>query len=489
MADNSRTNTATTQLSDVASSISGILTALGLDPHVIGQQLIVVNPPKTPETGGIDRVFLHLNKLLKTVNADKYLVAETLQHAANEAIDALTPKNNYGNWFKDKQTAIEKILEARRAKPGFYISAIWGAEQNPRANGLANYATNWYAAHAAVSIGTARRTLKTAEWVYSSKEIEGSRKEKLAEKRQRQILVEQMTLSGINSVIGRISSFEIASEQTKLLENTIKKVGPQARFKELHPALSVEENKMRNQHGIEKPATQDRAFLHTNYDGSANLRVTLSRLTHAKMRAAMGSIDSNSFTQWVTSRLTGRTPDHDGVKLALIINAKDYPNLVTSDQLTCQSNVGIRINARDVIKDINEIVPVVLKGQHTTIPGMLENPDARFASTSQREALAYRNCYCAYPDCRKPAHFGQAHHVLSHAAGGKTSTDNLIMLCHKHHGQNDDSRSSTEGGHFEIDGAGIPYWQPHAIGAARQYNQHILYHCVKTKQSIEALPP
>lgn len=48
-------------------------------------------------------------------------------------------------------------------------------------------------------------------------------------------------------------------------------------------------------------------------------------------------------------------------------------------------------------------------------------------------ALVARDHHCAFPGCTRPPVMGHAHHVRHWADGGRTSLDNLVLLCGHHH--------------------------------------------------------
>jgi hypothetical protein len=58
----------------------------------------------------------------------------------------------------------------------------------------------------------------------------------------------------------------------------------------------------------------------------------------------------------------------------------------------------------------------------------------RTASPAQRRALAVRDQGCVWPGCDRTVSWTQAHHVRHWAAhDGPTDTDNMVLLCHRHH--------------------------------------------------------
>jgi hypothetical protein len=50
-----------------------------------------------------------------------------------------------------------------------------------------------------------------------------------------------------------------------------------------------------------------------------------------------------------------------------------------------------------------------------------------------RRALALRDRGCAFPGCHRPPAHTQAHHVRHWIDGGKTSLDNTMLICSRHH--------------------------------------------------------
>ncbi|MEO6205770.1 MAG: DUF222 domain-containing protein [Mycobacteriales bacterium] len=75
--------------------------------------------------------------------------------------------------------------------------------------------------------------------------------------------------------------------------------------------------------------------------------------------------------------------------------------------------------------------------EHLTV-----NPTGRIASLesfteqptkAQRRALAARDRGCAARGCTRPPAFCDAHHLRALADGGATTTDNMVLLCRRHH--------------------------------------------------------
>ena len=58
---------------------------------------------------------------------------------------------------------------------------------------------------------------------------------------------------------------------------------------------------------------------------------------------------------------------------------------------------------------------------------------ARLITPALWRALVTRDRHCAFPGCTRPPVMGHAHHIIHWADGGKTSLDNLVLLCGEHH--------------------------------------------------------
>jgi hypothetical protein len=57
----------------------------------------------------------------------------------------------------------------------------------------------------------------------------------------------------------------------------------------------------------------------------------------------------------------------------------------------------------------------------------------RIVPQDLRRALALRDRGCAFPGCHRPPAHTEAHHVRHWIDGGKTSSDNTVLLCSRHH--------------------------------------------------------
>jgi hypothetical protein len=58
---------------------------------------------------------------------------------------------------------------------------------------------------------------------------------------------------------------------------------------------------------------------------------------------------------------------------------------------------------------------------------------SRLVTPALWRALVARDRHCTFPGCTRPPVMCHAHHIVHWADGGKTSLDNLVLLCGEHH--------------------------------------------------------
>lgn len=78
-----------------------------------------------------------------------------------------------------------------------------------------------------------------------------------------------------------------------------------------------------------------------------------------------------------------------------------------------------------------DVLPVVLGGRSEILD---VGRSQRLVTPAIRAALELRDGGCIFPGCDKPPHACQAHHLVPWWAGGRTSSDNLVLVCAHHHG-------------------------------------------------------
>jgi hypothetical protein len=57
----------------------------------------------------------------------------------------------------------------------------------------------------------------------------------------------------------------------------------------------------------------------------------------------------------------------------------------------------------------------------------------RVVPAAMRKALIARDKGCAFPGCDRPPRWADAHHIIHWSRGGRTASDNLVLLCEYHH--------------------------------------------------------
>jgi len=77
------------------------------------------------------------------------------------------------------------------------------------------------------------------------------------------------------------------------------------------------------------------------------------------------------------------------------------------------------------------LIPAVLGGASEPLDIGRAN---RFVTPAIRKALTLRDKHCAHPQCDRPAHLCDAHHIVPWWDGGPTNLHNLVLLCPYHHG-------------------------------------------------------
>lgn len=145
----------------------------------------------------------------------------------------------------------------------------------------------------------------------------------------------------------------------------------------------------------------------------------------------------------------------------------------TSDQKVKQPGLVISVTAKELIdgrpefftntghtltlEQAREIINEehLWVATHHPITGhVLHLGKTRIADFWIRVALFAEQGTCAMDGCNVPAALCQVHHVVPVKHGGATDIDNCVLLCAKHHGMNDDDRTSDHRGFFTKDRTG-----------------------------------
>ena len=146
-----------------------------------------------------------------------------------------------------------------------------------------------------------------------------------------------------------------------------------------------------------------------------------ARLWDALVATAQHALDTQlpPETRGTPARLLV-TVDHDALKTGL-----DAAGVATTADGTELSPEAARLLACDA-----EIIPAVLgtRGEVLDV-GRLR----RLVTAAIWVALVLRDRHCTFPGCRRPPIMCHAHHITHWIAGGRTSLDNLALLCGHHH--------------------------------------------------------
>lgn len=112
----------------------------------------------------------------------------------------------------------------------------------------------------------------------------------------------------------------------------------------------------------------------------------------------------------------------------------------------------------------------VLYDEYNRLTGLFPIHNPRLATQEQRIAMLIDNPICSWPVCTRPAHSGQAHHLVAHKHGGATSLENMTMVCREHNALNDDDRQGIHGHLERIPTSGYVQWRPPNKHEPPQFN-------------------
>ena len=183
---------------------------------------------------------------------------------------------------------------------------------------------------------------------------------------------------------------------------------------------------------------------------SPEIGATLTRLTDAHMRTVTFTDEGHIDPVVDSDRRTPGQKRHDSLAdvLSAAVRVADAPELaggapaitviVAQSTLDEGRGVGviegvhapISIEAVDRFVDTRGIQLVTLgeKGRVLSLGSA-----QRYFTGSQRRAITARDGGCVIPGCPTPAGWCEVHHVIPWREGGKTHTDNGVLLCWGHH--------------------------------------------------------
>jgi hypothetical protein len=132
---------------------------------------------------------------------------------------------------------------------------------------------------------------------------------------------------------------------------------------------------------------------------------------------------------------TDRAPASHGARPRVAVTL-DYQSLVTGlgddPRAEALTDDGLRLSVAAVrrLACDAELIPVCLGTDGEVLDvGRI----ARLVTPALWRALVARDRHCTFPGCTRPPVMCHAHHIVHWADGGKTSLDNLVLVCGEHH--------------------------------------------------------
>ncbi|WP_125611010.1 HNH endonuclease signature motif containing protein [Specibacter cremeus] len=137
---------------------------------------------------------------------------------------------------------------------------------------------------------------------------------------------------------------------------------------------------------------------------------------------------------------TDTLPDNGGLRpqLHVTLHYEDLKNGLGTAHLPFTGDVPARL-LRQAACDA-DLIPLVLGSTGAVLD---EGRRHRLVTPAIRRALIARDGGCAFPDCERPPHWTEAHHVKHWSHGGPTSVANCVLLCGYHHHLLHRTRSGT----------------------------------------------
>jgi len=98
---------------------------------------------------------------------------------------------------------------------------------------------------------------------------------------------------------------------------------------------------------------------------------------------------------------------------------------------TCRVRGGAALEPSDAWRALCDSTVLGVIVDEKSMP-LAVGREERLITKHQRRALMVRDGCCQFPGCNRTRHL-KAHHRISWLSGGRTDTDNLILLCQTHH--------------------------------------------------------
>jgi hypothetical protein len=144
-----------------------------------------------------------------------------------------------------------------------------------------------------------------------------------------------------------------------------------------------------------------------------------------------------AFVAYLETRHTAGTPKAGGVAATIVVTMTLESLLGTERAATLDT--GERISASEARRLACEagIIPAVLGGRSQVLD---LGRKARFHTEPQRMAMMLRDGGCSAQGCDWPPGMCHAHHLTPWSRGGRTSVDDGVLLCPRHHTLAHDTR-------------------------------------------------
>ncbi|WP_415540136.1 HNH endonuclease signature motif containing protein, partial [Corynebacterium falsenii] len=210
------------------------------------------------------------------------------------------------------------------------------------------------------------------------------------------------------------------------------------------------------------------------FDRSRGVNIDEDRRTMAQRRA---DVFMAMLETWAEDADAATAPRTRGLaSLVVALSAKDLTTLPTSSDGAGGGAAGSApvtpptaesLNAPSVWFPTNtnarlHPIDILRLGLAEHDLGVVLDPDSRralasarmkrHATVEQKLMLVAEQLCCAYPGCNRAAVDCDVHHIKAWSHGGRTTIDNLTLLCRTHHRMNRDQHDGGVGmGHAEVD--------------------------------------
>ena len=145
----------------------------------------------------------------------------------------------------------------------------------------------------------------------------------------------------------------------------------------------------------------------------------------------------SAFVEYLETRDAQGMPKAGGVPATIVVTMT-LDSLLGANRAATLDN-GERISAAEARRLACEagIIPAVLGGKSQPLD---LGRKRRFHSEAQRIAIGIRDKLCRVEDCDHPAAMSHIHHLEQWSHGGKTTIEDAILICPRHHTLAHDSR-------------------------------------------------